>query len=276
MRDDNPYKGINAHLNSKLQNEGLWTDFHNTYIVTLRRLLKEQLLPMGYTAQIEQSLQVRRLGEDISVFRPDIDIIDRFATRREPTALLPSERTLSIVELLEFDPSQDYYPAIVIQKQGGESVTWVEILSPTNKLPNRGHYESYRQKRFDAIQAGIGFIEIDFLHQQPPTLAKVRNYANHEASSHPYRIVVLQPTPNFKEGMGLISEFDVDMILPTLEIPLLGGDILKHDFDVSYQATFSQGLYGSEMDYSQLPTAFGTYSVADQERIRQVMARIND
>jgi hypothetical protein len=55
----NQYTGINAHLNSYLQNAmGAWQSFHATHVVHLRDLLDEQL-PPGYIADSEQSLQLR-------------------------------------------------------------------------------------------------------------------------------------------------------------------------------------------------------------------------
>jgi hypothetical protein len=59
----NQYQGINAHLHSYWQVEGGWDGFHANHIADLMRLMSAQLLPLGYTADIQQSLQIRRLGE---------------------------------------------------------------------------------------------------------------------------------------------------------------------------------------------------------------------
>lgn len=59
----NLYRGINAHLNSLLQNEpGDWEGFHSDHIADLRRLIDAQL-PEGYYARNERSLQIRELPE---------------------------------------------------------------------------------------------------------------------------------------------------------------------------------------------------------------------
>jgi hypothetical protein len=53
----NLYPGINAHLNSFLQQEGGgWESFHAEHIIDLRRVLA-QTLPRGYYAVAEKSLQ---------------------------------------------------------------------------------------------------------------------------------------------------------------------------------------------------------------------------
>lgn len=52
----NQYDGINAHLHSFWQGTGKWHRFHNVYIAQLLMALKAQLIPLGYTAETEESL----------------------------------------------------------------------------------------------------------------------------------------------------------------------------------------------------------------------------
>ena len=60
----NPYKGINAHLNSLLQTIGddsqlsLWSSFHASHINHIADFINDEL-PEGYLALSEHSLQVR-------------------------------------------------------------------------------------------------------------------------------------------------------------------------------------------------------------------------
>ena len=58
----NQYFGINAHLHSFWQGAGKWHRFHNVHIAHLLVALKAQLIPMGYTAETEESLQIRRIA----------------------------------------------------------------------------------------------------------------------------------------------------------------------------------------------------------------------
>ncbi len=55
------YTGINAHLHSLWQVKGAWSEFHTRYLAQLADSLKPLLLPLGYTAALESSLQIRRL-----------------------------------------------------------------------------------------------------------------------------------------------------------------------------------------------------------------------
>ena len=53
----NQYLGVNAHLQSYWQSQGGWAEFHGNHIADLMRLLRAKLLPMGYTANYETSIQ---------------------------------------------------------------------------------------------------------------------------------------------------------------------------------------------------------------------------
>ena len=58
----NQYHGVNAHLHSHWQNDGGWDGFHTNHIADLMRLMRIQLMPLGYVAEIEQSLQIRHVA----------------------------------------------------------------------------------------------------------------------------------------------------------------------------------------------------------------------
>lgn len=56
----NQFLGINPHLHSQLQQNGQWDVFHANHIVDLARSIQGAVRPLGYLAQVEQSLQIRR------------------------------------------------------------------------------------------------------------------------------------------------------------------------------------------------------------------------
>ncbi len=63
--NQNPYRGINAHLNSTLQTPGseetgpsIWPGFHSAHVGNIMDFLNDQL-PAHYVARSEQSLQVK-------------------------------------------------------------------------------------------------------------------------------------------------------------------------------------------------------------------------
>ena len=100
----NQYQGINAHLHSHFQAEGGWDGFHTNHVSDLTRALRAQLLPMGYIAEIEQSLQIRRYGEPAGKPESDVTIYDTDLQRtaQSPAPLIgdTNQLVMAIPELL--------------------------------------------------------------------------------------------------------------------------------------------------------------------------------
>ncbi|MEZ4659234.1 MAG: DUF4058 family protein [Caldilineaceae bacterium] len=292
----NQYRGINAHLHSYWQSAGGWHEFHATYIIYLANTLKAILLPMGYTAAIEPSLQIRRLDAPAKAKYPESDItIYDAEPQRLPTTSRQGEQLIStgelvlpLAETLFTEPvSSKELNAIKIYaltQRGpdrGEPVVWIEVLSPSNK-PDGRDGDEYLSKRLKIIENGIVFVEIDYLHESSPTLTGIPNYRARQnrpadADAHPYRILIVDPRPDVVAGVIRVSQFDVDEPLPTLSIALRGADVLAIDFGAPYHQAIQDALYGLELvDYSVLPQNFDRYSPADQARIVVRMLAVLD
>jgi hypothetical protein len=279
----NQYRGINAHLHSLWQSEGGWNNFHNPHIAQLAGALKGRLRLMGYTATIENSVQIRRVDEYTRRPKSDITIYDlnpaHYPQMRTPSAQSMTGVVLPLPQVLEDNPiSEKPYSAIAIFPQeyvrDATPVAWIELLSPANKRPG-DDANSYIQKRGDLLESGIVFVEIDYLHETSPTLSRVPNYSRLlSVPAHPYRIIVLDPRPEVDEGRASFNEFDVDSPIPPVAIPLNGDDVLTFDFDAPYQKQFEEIFYGDDVDYTQLPPNFDRYSPDDQMRIATRMLAV--
>lgn len=261
----NQYHGINAHLHSTLQANNDWSDFHTTQIAYLKTALRAKLRDMGYTAVAEESLQIRRLDSpesrqpraDAAIY--DLDPIRPFLPQH-PAA----QHSITVAEALyDEEPDEEPYHAIVIyprlEEVRGEPVAWIELLSPTNKGDSRDATE-YRVKRRQVLNGGLVFVEIDYLHETPPTLSTA-------SRAFPYRIIVLDPRPSLETGPAEFIEFHVDEPIPTVKIPLNAGDVLNFDFNAPYQKMFEEGFLGDDVDYSPFPAHFEGYTPFDQQRI---------
>jgi hypothetical protein len=274
---NNQYRGINAHLHSHWQAVGGWNGFHSAHIADLWKALRARLRSMGYTAELEPSLQIRRLDQPRTDPESDITIYDSDPVRR---GQLPdrigqtAEAVLPIPKLLGEAPlSEKTFQAIAIYDATADKqpTAWIELLSPTNKGNGRDA-RIYRSKRLNVLESGIVFVEIDYLHASAPTFQGIRDYRPRKGKpsplgSHPYRIVVLDPRPDLETGQAYLAEFDVDQPIPTVTIPLSSNDALEFNFGIPYSKTFEESFYGDEVDYTQLPTKFQRYSEEDQTRI---------
>jgi len=271
----NQFRGINPHLHSQLQADGNWDNFHVNHISDLTRFLQRDLRELGYLAQAEQSLQIRRRDETTRAPESDVTIYDR--EQHPPTTTgLTGGLALSVPELLDLSEADlATYRAIgIYQKTSddsrGDAVAWLELLSPANK-PNGRHFTSYRDKRTALLQAGLVFIELDYLHHQPPTITLPPT-----ADRSPFRILIIDPRPDWLRGDGRVYAIHVDDPLPTLTIPLNAGDSIDFNFDAPYQQTFTGLFFGDEVDYAQLPTAWGSYSSTDKARILSRLLSLRD
>lgn len=287
----NQYVGINAHLHSYWQGDGDWSEFHTSYIVQLSRTLKTHLLPIGYTAGIEQSLQIRR--NDRQVRRPtsDVTIYAQHPPVLREVAVTYMGRTeqltltLSDVLHAEDDISEKPYRALglyesIEKRQRGQPIAWIEVLSPSNK-PGGRDAETYRNKRRTLLERGLVLIEIDYLHESSPTFQGIPDYRTRarrqkaEPSAHAYRIVVVDPRPQLEQGKVQVYQFDVDTPLPTATIPLQGVDSIEFDFGIPYHEAVQMELFTVEfVDYSEFPQHFDRYSQADQQRIANRMIAV--
>lgn len=280
----NQYLGVNAHLHSFWQATHRWGEFHNRHVGDLTAALRKQLLPIGYTAVMEDSLQIRRV--DQSAFRPrsDVTIYDlspasalRFSAS---AALSTGQAAVPLIDMLDEDVLNDKpYRAVAIyplDTTQGDPVAWLELLSPMNKGHGRDASD-YRTKRLALLEGGIVFVELDYLHETPPTFPKFPDYtaADPNPSAHPYRLVVVDPRPDVAAGTFYFKEFDVDFTIPAMLIPLNGDDVVCFDFGAVYRFTVEDMVYGLEfVDYAALPLNFDRYSADDQTRIARRMLAV--
>lgn len=270
----NPYKGINAHFNSLLQNiDGGWLTFHSDQIVRLKSVLN-QALPAGYYAVTEQSLQIQVSGWQIRPTRPDVTILYQGTTASPPSARPSTTPTLELATT-DLAPQEDELVAVVIYQKPEVAVARIELLSPSNKTTDRNHYLAMRQK---TLSSGLKLVEIDYLHETPPLFPDIQaDYSKHEVGAYPYSLILSDPTPSAEHASGTTRfySFHVDDPIPALVIPLLDDDAVLLDFDAAYRATLADDRRAHlVIDYAQEPLNLGAYSPDDQQRIRQVMQRI--
>ncbi len=282
----NQYHGVNAHLHSFWQAVGGWSRFHTNHITDLLRALRPRLLPLGYDADVEPSLQIRRIDDAEPAQYPESDVtiydLDRARARQPhggPRAAGVAEVVLPLPEGLFGEPlSTKEYGAIKVYEyvpgklDRGAPIVWIELLSPANK-PGGRDAQDYFDKRLAILESGIVFVEIDYLHESAPTLRGLPSYRPRHGeppadAARAYRVVVIDPRPGLRDGTIHISEFDVDAPIPTVTIPLSGADALPFDFGLPYRKTYEETLYGFQLvDYGELPRHFDRYRAADQRRI---------
>jgi hypothetical protein len=278
----NLYPGVNAHLNSYLQNKpDGWMNFHGKHITNIDEYLG-RVIPAGYFAVIENSLQISEI-ESLTGRTKKVAIISDVLIHSTGTAkhagVSTADTPVLDLPILDTFVSPDLLGSIVIYQVGegeglGRAVTRIELLSPAN-MPGGSHHEQYITKRLATLKGGLRLVEIDYLHEFSPIVPGIPDYSRGEQNAFPYVVVVSDPRPNLEKGRTVVYPSSVDKKLPAVAIPLAGADTLALDFNTIYQHTFETSSYFRLLvDYAEDPPAFDKYTQEDQVKIRALLDSI--
>lgn len=158
-----PFPGMNPYLE---QPDG-WLDFHNTFLLKLREVLAPQLRPR-YVVRAEHHLYLYESpAPHTPLARPDI-VVDENRTVGQlvNTAATTDLVAPAAVQVPVFGDEIHSVYLEVRKPEGGEVVTTIELLSPSNKAtgPDR---EAYWAKIRRVIRSSANFVEIDLLRGGP-------------------------------------------------------------------------------------------------------------
>ncbi len=280
----NQYKGINAHLQSHLQEtNGGWSSFHDQHIHEIARALN-RILPPNYYASTEDSMQIKTRAE------PDGLILKRQSESSLPPARfdtpVSSENVATRIYagVLEIEQSQ-YQKAVVLYKRTGDddlAITRIELLSPAN-IESRVEAAAYDKKRDETLTAGINLIEVHYLHRSPPPTGLRKYIPTYAANKHedrppeatPYYISVTEPLGleeeddapgKYKVPLSIsVYSFGVEENIPTIAVPLAeGDDPIQLDMQTVYDSHFFEQRWGMGVYYDQTPDNLDSYSLKDQ------------
>jgi hypothetical protein len=279
ISERNLYAGVNPHLNSYLQNPpSLWSTFHGSHITDLVRAL-DAVLPDGYGASAEESIQYVVAETYLQPLRVQPDVLlyqDQPSVSNTASSIADATTPYLIEAAAEVLPLEQPLSAVIVRDlaNGARPVTRLELLSPAN-LPHGSYHERYLQKRAEALRGGLHLVEIDYLHQYQPVVPSARSYADGDADAFPYVITVTHVQLAPDDSRTYFYGSHVDDPLPRIVVPLLANAQIVFDLNPAYnQTATSTRRFRNASDYSQLPRAFERYSAADQARIRQRMAHI--
>ena len=237
-----PFPGMDPYLEHPV----IWPDLHHELIRGIRATLRPALSPR-YHAKIDARLVIEESPP--RQYRPDVTVSEVsdpqavYATDAA-TALSPDEPT--IVRAVQ-DPIRQGFIEVHFPR-GGEVVTVIEVLSPSNKRPGSGR-DDYRQKQRDLLDSGINLVEIDLLRHGDHAIV-APDYTLRELSGD-YWVCV------HRAGAG--SEFEVYAVplqqrLPRVKVPLREPDPdVVLDLPSVFAQCYDAADYGAEIDYRGEP-----------------------
>ncbi len=149
-----PFPGMDPFLEMR------WGDVHSSLAIYTRDLLN-QSLPPGLLARSEERAIVSAHfdGWDRAIY-PDVSLFERGLS--EPSVVgsgvqLAESQCLLLPELVEI---KQRYLEIRDARSGGQVITVIEFISPSNKQPGNG-LDKYLQKQRECIDGDINLVEID-------------------------------------------------------------------------------------------------------------------
>ena len=157
-----PFPGMNPYL----ERAAVWPDFHQAYLTYLSETLSD-LVGEHYFVAIEERVYLHDADEDPKLIgKPDLGVT---ADEDSPK---PARGTSTVAVVA---PSKVTIPKLrkrkvpylqVVDTDGQEVVTVIELLSPSNKYAGDDR-DSYLAKRRELLGTRVSFVELDFLRGGP-------------------------------------------------------------------------------------------------------------
>jgi hypothetical protein len=222
----------------------LWSDFHTTFLVALRKEIAERL-PDRYTAHVERHVWIHEpdAAERSRRVRPDVIVSERKESSVTTTTVSTIAAPLTV--LLPASRHEGQVFLTIVDVHDNKVVTVVELLSLSNKQPGPER-ETYLTKRLDYLASGTNLVEIDLLRSGLPMPVEAGSENNAD-----YSVLVCRATDLPQAGKW---EFSVRDPLPRIPIPLLAADgDIAVELRKCLERTYDEAQYHREIDYTQPP-----------------------
>jgi hypothetical protein len=233
-----------------LERPDIWPDVHQSLITYIRDALQPDVRPQ-YHARISERLYV---VESFHTIYPDVTLVQRPQRSKAGAGAATTETTMLAVAdepiVINIPPARLREPFIeIVHIAGGEVVTVIEVISPSNKMPGEGR-RMYLQKQQEVRRSRANLVEIDLLSQGRPTVAPPRDSL---ATLPPWRYLVsVSRAPNHER----FEVYPIPLIarLPRFRVPLRGSDPdVVLDLQVVLGQAYENGGYADFLDYTQPP-----------------------
>lgn len=145
-----PFPGLNPYF------EEQWFQVHPTMVASSLSRLQRQM-PQDLKVSIEEGMKISTRFEEDKEIRPDVSVWKV----REDTLLASAPPNFSPPIVRDVTTPKPRH--LTVRELGGELVTVIEFLSPTNKHGVGAH--AYLQKRLGLMESGINLVEVDLVRK---------------------------------------------------------------------------------------------------------------
>jgi hypothetical protein len=252
-----PFPGMDPFIE-----EQLWQDFHTRLITIIAELLAPVVQPR-YVARIEENLVVENEFEDpIQTIRPDVTLVQSEPDRPSSAAGVATLTAIAPLTLTLPLPKRKRQAFITLRSRPEmQIVTVIEVLSPTNKRPEKGGRAEYLSKRENILYSDINLVELDLLRggERLPTVE--------ELPPADYYAFICRSKDRLHAD---VYAWSLRHVLPTLPIPLAGSDPdVLISLEEAFAVLYDRAGYRYSLNY-KLPVV-PPLSAADAEWVQQVL-----
>jgi len=244
----------------------LWRDFHHMIISATRELLGPLLLPR-YVVLVEEHVFLSHPSEDDPRGRwPDVFIVEQEDAPHAAggggggtaTAVAVAPVVLTLPE-----PRHERQAYLtILEREEGNVVTVLEVLSPTNKSADGHGYRQYLEKRDEILESPAHLVEIDLLRGglRLPTVEPL-------PPSDYYAFVTRAP----ERPRVAVYAWPLRHVLPPLPIPLAPEDPEESlDLQAAFTMAYDRALYAYSLNYRREVTP--PLSEDDAALVRQLLS----
>ncbi|MGH7170593.1 MAG: DUF4058 family protein [Gemmataceae bacterium] len=203
--------------------DGIFHDFHYSWVLEIKRALKRGLLPEGYYVMAEQ------IGGDLGA--PDVLTLQ--ATGTQPSSEDPLSGTATLTETppivqtratIPRDPYARLQRTVVVRHTSGDRiVAMIEILSPGNKS-SRHAIRSFLDKAVAALNGGAHLLLVDVHPPGPRDANGIHAALLNEIGTEEYTLSRERPLTAvaYTSGVDLVDAFVNHFAVrePLAEMPL--------------------------------------------------------
>lgn len=237
-----PFPGMDPFLEAC----GVWSDFHTTFLVVLRRQLN-RCLPKGFVASAEERIYI---VPDEREIRPDVTVFAVSSGGRRPSGgVALAERAVEPerVRAGRRQVVERFLEIRDVRASGREVVMAIELLSPANKRPSSEGRAEYLRKQKSVLSSPTHLLELDFLRGGEHTVFVPRREVE-ALGSFDYLIALADGNDRSEDCFWRLSLRDS---LPVIRLPLSPpAEPIFVDLQETFEQTWADSRYEQTLDYS--------------------------
>jgi len=240
-----PFPGMDPYL----ERPGLWEEIHTGLMVSIQQYLSPLVGPR-YRVAIERRVYMAVLATEAGelVGKPDVMLIAG-GRLQEAMAEYRTAPGPIVVELPALQEVVERYLEIH-EVVSGEVITFIELLSPGNKLSAQGR-QQYEAKRAAVLASRTNLVEIDLLRAGRPFPIGAKPDDHALLSRADYRLVISRAAARPLADAYFLSVRDP---IPAIPIPLRPGESEPElPLNELLHELYERGNYDLAVDYRRPP-----------------------